>query len=234
MAGRRLVRVGIPEHVQASPSQARQGRSDRLACIAAVPSGLEEAAAAELAALGAQAVRPCAGLWPWRPIWPAFTGCTCRPACRFGSCVNWPASPAAPARTSTPRVQAAADWQRWLPPEARFRVDSTGTAPGLNHSHYSALEAEERPRGLAAPAAGASAPRWIWRIPTWPSISTSVARGPPSASMARGGSLHRRGHRAAMGLAPLKENLAAGSRWPSPAGTVRFPWPIPSAAPAPC
>ena len=53
MAPRRLVRVGIPEQFQSS-----QARAESFACIAAVPSGLEEIAAAELAALGATALRP--------------------------------------------------------------------------------------------------------------------------------------------------------------------------------
>ena len=106
-------------------------------------------------------------------------------------------------------VQAAADWQRWLPPEARFRVDSTGTAPGLSHSHYSALEVKN---ALVD-----------WQRQHWgerssvdledPDLALHLHLGSEGAVLSldgSGGSLHRRGYRAAMGLAPLKENLAAG------------------------
>ena len=33
-------------------------------------------------------------------------------------------------------IQHCLDWERWLHPSQTFRVDATGIAPGLNHSHY--------------------------------------------------------------------------------------------------
>ena len=33
-------------------------------------------------------------------------------------------------------IQEGLNWERWLHPSMSFRVDVTGTAPGLNHSHY--------------------------------------------------------------------------------------------------
>ena len=37
-------------------------------------------------------------------------------------------------------IRRAMHWERWLHPSMTFRVDVTGSAPGLNHSHYSALQ----------------------------------------------------------------------------------------------
>jgi putative N6-adenine-specific DNA methylase len=37
-------------------------------------------------------------------------------------------------------IRHALNWERWLHPSMSFRVDVTGSAPGLNHSHYSALQ----------------------------------------------------------------------------------------------
>ncbi len=204
MASRRLVRVGITEQ-----SQGAQAQVARFACIAAVPSGLEEPAAAELAALGAQAVRPLRRAVALEADLACFYRLHLQARLPFRILRQLARFPCRSRQDLYAGVQAAADWQRWLPPEARFRVDSTGTAPGLSHSHFSALEVKN---ALVD-----------WQRQHWgerssvdledPDLALHLHLGGEGAILSldgSGGSLHRRGYRAAMGLAPLKENLAAG------------------------
>ena len=196
--------MGIPEQFQASPA-----RAEPFACIAAVPSGLEECAAAELAALGAQAVRPLRRAVALEADLACFYRLHLQARLPFRILRQLARFPCRSRQDLYAGVQAAADWQRWLPPEARFRVDSTGTAPGLSHSHYSALEVKN---ALVD-----------WQRQHWgerssvdledPDLALHLHLGGEGAVLSldgSGGSLHRRGYRAAMGLAPLKENLAAG------------------------
>ena len=106
-------------------------------------------------------------------------------------------------------VQRAVDWSRWLPPGATFRVDATGSAPGLNHSHYSALQVKNALVDLQRQQWGARSSVDL----DDPDLSIHLHLGGGEAALSldgSGGSMHRRGYRAAMGLAPLKENLAAG------------------------
>ena len=106
-------------------------------------------------------------------------------------------------------VRRALNWERWLHPSMSFRVDVTGTAPGLNHSHFTALQVKN---------ALVDAQRGLWGERSSidldnPDLSLHLhlSRGEALLSLdGSGGSLHRRGYRAAMGAAPLKENLAAG------------------------
>ena len=88
-------------------------------------------------------------------------------------------------------------------------MDVTGTAPGLNHSHFTALQVKnaliDRQRDLWGKRSSIDLDE--------PDLCLHVHlhRGEASLSLdGSGGSLHRRGYRAAMGVAPLKENLAAG------------------------
>ena len=106
-------------------------------------------------------------------------------------------------------IRQALDWERWLHPSMSFRVDVTGAAPGLNHSHFTALQVKN---------ALIDAQRDLWgkrssidlESPDL-SLHLHLSRGEAVLSLdGSGGSLHRRGYRAAMGVAPLKENLAAG------------------------
>ena len=90
-----------------------------------------------------------------------------------------------------------------------FRVDVTGTAPGLNHSHFSALQVKnalvDRQRDLWGERSSIDLDD--------PDLALHLHLGRGQAVLSldgSGGSLHRRGYRAAMGAAPLKENLAAG------------------------
>ena len=106
-------------------------------------------------------------------------------------------------------IQEGLNWERWLHPSMSFRVDVTGAAPGLNHSHYSALQVKN---------ALVDQQRELWGRRSSidlenPDLSLHLHLSRSEAVLSldgSGGSLHRRGYRAAMGAAPLKENLAAG------------------------
>ena len=106
-------------------------------------------------------------------------------------------------------IRQALDWERWLHPSMTFRVDVTGTAAGLNHSHFTALQVKN---------ALVDEQRDLWGERSSidlddPDLSLHLHLGRGEAQLSldgSGGSLHRRGYRGAMGAAPLKENLAAG------------------------
>ncbi|MEX1317723.1 MAG: class I SAM-dependent RNA methyltransferase, partial [Synechococcaceae cyanobacterium] len=100
-------------------------------------------------------------------------------------------------------------WEVWLAPEASLRVDASGSAPGLAHSHYSALEVKNALVDLQRQHFGRRSSVDL----DDPDRSFHLHLGGGEAVLSldgSGASLHRRGYRAAMGLAPLKENLAAG------------------------
>lgn len=106
-------------------------------------------------------------------------------------------------------IQRALNWEQWLHPSQSFRVDVTGSAPGLNHSHFCALQVKN---------ALVDQQRDLWGKRSsidleHPDLALHLHlnRGEALLSLdGSGSSLHRRGYRAAMGTAPLKENLAAG------------------------
>tara|TARA_B100002051_G_scaffold78906_1_gene75406 strand:+ start:5314 stop:6429 length:1116 start_codon:yes stop_codon:yes gene_type:complete len=106
-------------------------------------------------------------------------------------------------------VWSALDWERWLHPSMTFRVDVTGTAPGLNHSHFSALQVKNALVDLQRELWGERSSIDLDNPDL--ALHLHLNRGEAVLSLdGSGGSLHRRGYRAAMGDAPLKENLAAG------------------------
>lgn len=194
--------------------------SANFAITAVVPPGLEEVAAAELLRLGASEVRPLrravacntdlAGLYrlhlqarlPFRFL---------RELARF-PCHD---------RFSLERgVRDAIDWARWLPPECSFKVEVSGSLPQLNHSHYTALQVKNAVVDLQRELWGARSSVDLDDPDLSLHLHLSAGGRSPGASGSSmailsldgggGSSLHRRGYRAAMGLAPLKENLAAG------------------------
>jgi len=181
-----------------------------LACIAALPPGLEPLAAAELVGLGAEEVRPLrravafccdtAGLYrihlqarlPFRLL---------RELARFPC--NGPEQLYA-------GVQRAADWDLWLPPQRSFRVEVSGTAPGLSHSHFTALQVKNALVDLQRQRWGERSSIDLAHPDLCLHLHLSAAGEAVLSLDGSAGSLHRRGWRAAVGLAPLKENLAAG------------------------
>lgn len=106
-------------------------------------------------------------------------------------------------------IQRSIDWKNWLNPSKSFRIDVTGFGSGLSHSHYTALKVKNAIIDLQ---------RHIWRKRSSidlqkPDICFHVHLANNEAVLSVDGSsssLHKRGYKPAIGLAPIKENLAAG------------------------
>ncbi|MEB3199818.1 MAG: class I SAM-dependent RNA methyltransferase [Synechococcaceae cyanobacterium] len=195
----------------------------RFAVTAVVPPGLEEPAAAELLALGATEVQPLRRAVACRTDLAGFYRLHLQARLPFRVLRELARFPCRNRRELRQGVQTAADWDLWLPPQLSFRVDASGSLPELNHSHYTALEVKnalvdlQRQRWGERSSVDLQEPDLCLHLHLSPSggglAILSLAGGGPGGSAAGpggGGSLHRRGYRSAMGLAPLKENLAAG------------------------
>ena len=181
----------------------------QLQCTAVLPPGLEECGGAELGALGATAVKPLRRAAAFRTDLAGFYRMQLQARLPFRLLRQLAAFPCRSREELYAGVQNAANWEQWLPPELSFRVDASGSLPGLTHSHYSALQVKN---ALVD-----------WQRQQWgqrssvdlddPDLHLHVHLGGGQAQLSvdgSGDSLHRRGYRPRMGLAPLKENLAAG------------------------
>ena len=184
-------------------------------CNAVLPPGLEEAGAAELAELGATEVQPLRRAVRCRTDLATYYRLHLRARLPFRLLRQLAAFPCRGRDDLYDGVQRATDWNHWLPPELSFRVDASGSLPGLNHSHYNALQVKnalvdwQRSRWGQRSTVDLNDPDLALHL----HLSAGRPGQTPQASLSldgSGDSLHRRGYRAAMGLAPLKENLAAG------------------------
>lgn len=181
--------------------------------VAVVPPGLEQPAAAELAALGCREVQPGRRAVRFRTDLPGYVRLHLRARLPFRLLRQLARFPCRSRQELHAGVQAAVGnlpgWEVWLAPEASLRVDASGSAPGLAHSHYSALEVKNALVDLQRQHFGRRSSVDL----DDPDRSFHLHLGGGEAVLSldgSGASLHRRGYRAAMGLAPLKENLAAG------------------------
>ena len=106
-------------------------------------------------------------------------------------------------------VQSSIDWERWLHPNQSFRVDVTGFGEGLSHTHFTALQVKnaiidlQRERWGLRSSIDLHNPDICFHLHLANSEAVLSAVGSNS-------SLHKRGYRPAVGLAPIKETLAAG------------------------
>ena len=106
-------------------------------------------------------------------------------------------------------IQSAIDWETWLHPKKSFRVDVTGFGEGLSHSHYTALQVKnaiidfQRERWGLRSNIDLSNPDICFHL----HLSNNEAVFSVDGSNS---SLHKRGYRPAVGIAPIKETLAAG------------------------
>ncbi|MFZ0407572.1 MAG: class I SAM-dependent RNA methyltransferase [Cyanobium sp.] len=190
--------------------------------IAVVPPGLEEAAASELAALGAEAVRPLRRAVALRTDLAGFYRLHLRARLPFRFLRQLDRFPCPDRQALHRGVQNAADWASWLPPDISFRVDASGASRELSHSHYSALQVKnalvdwQRQHWGERSSVDLDDPDLSLHLHLSPGGGPGSRDRGEDGAMAvlsldgAGTSLHRRGYRAAMGLAPLKENLAAG------------------------
>ncbi|MEB3212378.1 MAG: class I SAM-dependent RNA methyltransferase, partial [Leptolyngbyaceae bacterium] len=175
--------------------------------FATVARGLEEVAADELRQLGASEVessftgvsftgdRPLlyrVNLWariPFRILMQIHT-CSARSPQQLYSGIQ------------------AFDWSKYLTPSQTFSVRATGKNEQLNHSHYTALQVknaivdQQRQQFNERSDIDTEQPDLT--------ITVHIQGNQCVVSLdSSGGSLHRRGYRPAVGLAPLKETLAA-------------------------
>ena len=106
-------------------------------------------------------------------------------------------------------VQRSIDWENWLHPKQSFRVDVTGFGAGLSHTHFTALQVKNAIIDLQRE-------RWGSRSSidlNNPDICFHLHLSNDQAFLSVDGcnsSLHKRGYRPAVGMAPIKETLAAG------------------------
>lgn len=100
------------------------------------------------------------------------------------------------------------DWSVYLSPEQTFLIDCTGKNSRLNHSHFTALQIKNA-------IVDQQRDRWghrsnIDRLNPHLVINAHIRNNQCHLSLdSSARSLHRRGYRPAMGLAPLKETLAS-------------------------
>jgi len=177
--------------------------------IAVIPQGLEEEGGKEFAALGAKSIK----LLRRSVAFQADIACLYRVYLRarlpFRVLREISRFKCNSPETLFRLVQEAFDWERWLHPSKSFRVDVSGSCVGLSHTHFSALQVKNALVDLQ---------RDIWGHRSkidlkTPDICLHLHLSDYESVLSLDGSigsLHRRGNRPAMGLAPLKENLAAG------------------------
>jgi putative N6-adenine-specific DNA methylase len=185
------------------------GRGNRLNGVAVLPQGLETLGCDELVALGAHGVQPLRRAAAFQADMACLYRLHLQARLPFRLLREMADFPCQGRDDLYDGIRNALNWERWLHPSMSFRVDVTGTAPGLNHSHYSALQVKNALVDLQ---------REIWGERSsvdldHPDLALHLHlnRGGAVLSLdGSGGSLHRRGYRSAMGAAPLKENLAAG------------------------
>ena len=176
---------------------------------AVIPPGLEACGAEELSALGATDVKALHRAVGFRTDLAGFYRLQLQARLPFRLLRQLAVFPCRHREELYAGVQRSVDWSEWLPPELSFRVDASGSLPGLTHSHYSALQVKNA-------LVDWQRERWGERSSVDldnPDLSIHVHLGGGQARLSvdgSGESLHRRGYRPRMGLAPLKENLAAG------------------------
>ena len=106
-------------------------------------------------------------------------------------------------------IQSSIDWENWLEPRKTFRVDVTGFGEGLSHTHFTALQVKNAIIDLQRD-------RWGCRSNVDlinPDICFHLHLANNQAILSVDGcksSLHKRGYKPAVGMAPIKETLAAG------------------------
>ncbi|MEA5536583.1 THUMP domain-containing class I SAM-dependent RNA methyltransferase [Crocosphaera sp. XPORK-15E] len=175
--------------------------------FATVARGLEEIAAQELEKLGAISVKPeftgvhfqgDKSLLYKVNLWSRIV---------FRVLVPIQTIPSANSTQLYDSVQQI-DWTEYLQPDQTFAVNCTGSNQQLNHSHFTALQVKNA-------IVDQQQDRFKERSyidPKYPDIliNAHIYENRCFLSLdSSGESLHRRGYRPAMGLAPLKETLAS-------------------------
>lgn len=175
--------------------------------FATVARGLEEIAAQELTTLGGENVTP------------TFTGVQFQGDQKLLYKVNlWSrlifrvlvpikTFPCHNAKQLYGEVQEI-NWENYLSPESTFMVHCTGKNQQLNHTHFSALQVKNAIADQQTQFFGKRSNVNLENPDLIINLHIEKTQGILSLD-STGESLHRRGYRPAMGIAPLKETLAA-------------------------
>ncbi len=177
--------------------------------IAVLPSGLEEEGAQELESFGAKCVKPLKRSAYFEGDLACFYRLYLQARLPFRLLREVSRFKCNGPQSLYKEVQRALDWEKWLHPSMSFRVDVSGIGKGLTHTHFTALQVKN---------ALIDFQKQLWGYRSninidQPDICLHLHLNYDLAILSLDGSaesLHRRGYRAAMGNAPLKENLAAG------------------------
>jgi putative N6-adenine-specific DNA methylase len=175
--------------------------------FATVARGLENLAAEELQQLGGKAIEPlfCGVAFAGDQELLYRVNLWSRLAFRI--LVKLGEYPAQDADALYRSIQSI-NWDDRIPPEKTLAVDATGKNHYLNHSHFTALQVKNA-------IVDQQRERWSDRSSVnlqYPDVRVNVHIQGDRCTVSldsSGHSLHRRGYRAAMGVAPLKESLAA-------------------------
>ena len=177
--------------------------------IAVLPQGLEEEGAKELIALGAKSVRPLRRSVAFESDLACFYRVHLKARLPFRFLREIARFSCGDPNSLYFAVQSAFDWEHWLHPSLSFKVDVSGRCDGLTHSHFTALQVKNALVDLQRDLWSKRSEIDLLEPDLCFHLHLNNSGGVLSLD-GSSGSLHRRGYRAAMGAAPLKENLAAG------------------------
>ncbi|MEM1238315.1 MAG: THUMP domain-containing protein [Cyanobacteria bacterium P01_H01_bin.26] len=176
-------------------------------CFATVARGLEELAAQELEQLGADGVEPGFCGVGFRCDRKRLYTINLWTRLCFRILVTVAHVPCRDSDTLYRSIQGI-DWEQYLSPEQTLAVKATGKNDRLNHSHFTALQVKNAIVDQQQDRFGQRSD-----VDTEiPDVQINVHINDSRATVSldsSGSSLHRRGYRPAMGVAPLKESLAA-------------------------
>jgi len=177
--------------------------------VASISQGLEKEGAKELIELGAKSVKASRRHIVFEADMACFYRLHLRARLSFRFLREICRFPCNGSHELYSGVQRLIDWQNWLSPKQSFRVDVTGFGPGLSHTHFTALQVKnaivdmQRERWGVRSNIDLSNPDVCFHLHLANHQAVFSVDGSNS-------SLHKRGYRPAVGIAPIKETLAAG------------------------
>ncbi len=177
--------------------------------LAVLPIGLEEVGLIELSFLGAKNIRKSRGRISCKVDLSTFYRVHLQARVPFRFLRKISEFPCNGRESLYYAVQNACDWTKWLDPSKTFRVNVSGGSKELNHSHFTALTVKNALIDLQESIWGKRSKVNLDAPDICFHLHLLSDRGLLSLATSSS-SLHRRGYRSGMGIAPLKENLAAG------------------------
>jgi len=175
--------------------------------FATVARGLEEIAAQELTTLGGENVTPTFTGVQFQGDQKLLYKINLWSRLIFRVLVPIKTFPCHNAKQLYGEVQEI-NWEKYLSPESTFMVHCTGKNQQLNHTHFSALQVKNAIADQQTQSFGKRSNVNLENPDLIINLHIEKTQGILSLD-STGESLHRRGYRPAMGIAPLKETLAA-------------------------